>query len=103
MSRVSYQVDVGRPHVTPPGFTALDPGAIQTRARDAKVRFAVELSKPQARWLRQVAGSGGADDSAVVRALIDLGMELDIDWRSVGTASDVRRAVREAVLLRRDR
>lgn len=102
MSRVSYQVDAGPLHAALPAFAPLDPGAIQTRKRDGKVRFSVELSKRQARWLRQVAVSGGIDDATVVRALVDLGMELEIDWRSVAKPSDVRRAVREAVLLRRE-
>lgn len=97
MSRVSYQVAIDRPDDIPPAFEALDSDAIDTRKRDAKVRFAVDLSKRQARWLK-TAGAGNPD--AVVRALVDLGMQLHIDWSAVKTAGDLRAAVREAVLIR---
>jgi hypothetical protein len=97
MSRVSYQVAIDRPDVIPPAFEALDSDAIDTRKRDAKVRFAVDLSKRQARWLK-TAGTG--DPDAVLRALVDLGMQLRIDWSAVKTSGDLRAAVREAVLIR---
>jgi hypothetical protein len=97
MSRVSYQVAFDRTDAMPPAFEALDADAIDTRKRDAKVRFAVDLSKRQARWLKN-AGTGDAD--AVIRALVDLGMQLNIDWHAVKTSGDLRAAVREAVLIR---
>ena len=97
MSRVSYQVAIDRPDVIPSAFEALDSDAIDTRKRDAKVRFAVDLSKRQARWLK-TAGAG--DPDAVLRALVDLGMQLHIDWSAVKTSGDLRAAVREAVLIR---
>lgn len=97
MSRVSYQVAFDRPDAMQPAFEALDPDTIDTRKRDAKVRIAVDLSKRQARWLK-TAGAGNAD--AVLRALVDLGMQLHIDWNAVKTSGDLRAAVREAVLIR---
>lgn len=98
MSRVSYQVAFDRSDSVPPAFEALDSGAIDTRRRDAKVRIAVDLSKRQARWLK-TAGAG--NDDAVIRALVDLGMQLHIDWSAVKTSGELRAAVREAVLIRR--
>ncbi len=95
MSRVSYQVAFDRPDAMQPAFEALDPDTIDTRKRDAKVRIAVDLSKRQARWLK-TAGDG----DAVIRALVDLGMQLHIDWNAVKTSGDLRAAVREAVLIR---
>ncbi len=95
MSRVSYQVAFDRPDAMQPAFDALDPDTIDTRKRDAKVRIAVDLSKRQARWLK-TAGDG----DAVIRALVDLGMQLHIDWNAVKTSGDLRAAVREAVLIR---
>ena len=97
MSRVSYQVAFERDDTVSPAFAALDHDTIETRKRDAKVRISVDLSKRQARWLK-TAGAGDAD--AVIRALIDLGMELHIDWSAVTTSKDLRAAVREAVLIR---
>ena len=97
MSRVSYQVAFDRQDAMAPAFEALDSDAIDTRTRDAKVRFAVDLSKRQARWLK-TACAGDAD--AVIRALVDLGMQLHIDWSAVKTSGDLRAAVREAVLIR---
>lgn len=97
MSRVSYQVAFDRPDAMQPAFEALDPDTIDTRKRDAKVRIAVDLSKRQARWLK-TAGADNAD--AVIRALVDLGMQLHIDWNAVKTSGDLRAAVREAVLIR---
>ena len=95
MSRVSYQVAFDRPDAMQPAFEALDPDTIDTRKRDAKVRIAVDLSKRQARWLK-TAGDG----DAVIRALVDLGMQLHIYWNAVKTSGDLRAAVREAVLIR---
>ncbi len=95
MSRVSYQVAFDRPDAMQPAFEALDPDTIDTRKRDAKVRIAVDLSKRQARWLK-TAGDG----DAVIRALVDLGMQLHIDWNAVKTSGDLREAVRDAVLIR---
>jgi hypothetical protein len=36
-----------------------------------------------------------------VRALVDLGMELEIDWAMLAGGKSLRAAVREAVLVRR--
>ena len=98
MSRVSYHVAFERDDVVIPAFAALDQDAIDTRKRDAKVRVSVDLSKRQARWLRT---AGGGDTDAIIRALVDLGMELHIDWSAVTKPADLRTAVREAVLTRR--
>ena len=103
MSRVSYQVAFDRPDSVPPAFEALDSGAIDTRKRDAKVRIAVDLSKRQARWLKTVTSNSDAIDApAVIRALVDLGSELHIDWAAVRKPADLRAAVQQAVLIRRD-
>jgi hypothetical protein len=100
VSRVSYQVSLDRPVGVPPAFEALDPGAIDTRKRDATVRISVDLSKRQARWLKNAAAHG-ADQQAVIRALVDLGTELNIDWAQITKSSELRAAVQAAVLIRR--
>jgi len=103
VSRVSYQVPLDAAAHAPPSFRALDPGAIDTRGKDAKVRFSLGVSKRQARWLRSATASsgGGIGSDAIVRAAIDLVIELDIDWAHIQRAGDLRAAIREAVLVRR--
>ena len=101
MSRVSYQVpaDAGVTEVA--RFRPVGDLAIATRRRDAKATVRVELSKPQARWLKRLAADvPPATPAAVMRALVDLAMDLEIDWRSVGDAQALRDAIRDAVLVR---
>jgi hypothetical protein len=103
VSRVSYQVPRDAAASAPASFRTLDSGAIGTRCKDAKVRFTVDLSKRQARWLRSATASGGTPirPELIVRAAIDLAMELDIDWTGIRRPADLRAAIREAVLVRR--
>ncbi len=77
--------------------------AISTRRKAARHEVSVELSKAQRRWLKDaVARSGAAvDEGAVLRALVDLGAELEIDWAAVTKGRELREAVREAVMVRR--
>jgi hypothetical protein len=84
-------------------FARLPDTAITTRRKDAGREVTVSLSKAQARWLKDVeAISGrGIDRSAVVRALVDLGAELDVDWAVLAGGTSLRAAVREAVRVRR--
>jgi hypothetical protein len=103
MSRVSYQVALATIAPPPPAFRALDRDAIETRGKDARVTLTVDVSKRQARWLRSAAGSQASaiTPDAVVRAAIDLAMELEIDWAAIDGAADLRAAIRDAVLVRR--
>jgi hypothetical protein len=107
MPRVSYQAMLGdddERRRAGGGYAPLGEEAIATRRRDAKRELTVLLSKEQVRWLREVeelAGQG-IDASAVVRALVDLGRELDVDWTILARGPELRRAVRESVLVRRD-
>ncbi len=49
-----------------------------------------------------VARSGEPiDEGAILRALVDLGTELEIDWPAVTRGGELRQAVREAVMVRR--
>jgi hypothetical protein len=84
-------------------YVRLGDGAISTRRKDARKEVAVALSKPQVRWLREaVALSGsGIDEGAVLRALVDVGMELDLDWAVLASGKSLRQAVRESVMVRR--
>jgi hypothetical protein len=61
------------------------------------------LSKDQIRWLKDVTAVAGpeVDQDSVVRACVDLGRELDIDWGVVGGGKALRSAVRESVMVRR--
>jgi hypothetical protein len=100
VSRVSYQL-TGESPVAPAAFVALGASAIATRNRDVTTSLKIGVSKAQARWLKKAGSRGEVDDSQVVRALIDLGMELDIDWSQMTNGSDLRAAVRAAALVRR--
>jgi hypothetical protein len=84
-------------------YVRLGEGAITTRRKDARREVTVAVSKAQARWLREVAeiSGRGIDEGAVVRALLDLGAELDVDWAVLAGGGSLRAAVREAVMVRR--
>ena len=104
MRRVSYQSMLeGVPGGPTAVYVSLGPGAILTRRKDAGREVAVALSKPQVRWLKDVEeiSGRGIDRAAVVRALVDLWMELEIDWAMLAGGKSLRAAVREAVLVRR--
>jgi hypothetical protein len=103
MSEVSYQTfltDIGR--LGAERFVPLAPGALATRRKDADRKLTVRISKQQARWLEHIDGitGKGIDADAVVRALIDLGRELDVDWAMLAGAPSVREAVADAVRVR---
>lgn len=100
MSRVSYQVGVDR-SAPAAAFVPLGASSIATRNRDAATVLTVDVAKHQAKWLKKAGAGGEVDAAQVVRALIDLGMELDIDWSRITSGSDLRSAVRSAVLVRR--
>jgi hypothetical protein len=102
--RVSYQSVLGPDRAGPPGdFVRLPDTAIGTRAKDARREVAATFSKAQVRWLTEALDLSGpeVDEGAVLRALVDLGRELDIDWALVGGGKALRAAVREAVMVRR--
>jgi hypothetical protein len=103
--RVSYQGILGDPPDGPGQgvYVRLGPGAIGTRRKHARRDLTVALSKAQDRWLREaVALSGpGIDEGAILRALIDLGMELEIDWPVLARGKALREAVRDSVMVRR--
>ena len=46
-------------------------------------------------------GFGAGIEGAVLRALVDLGVELDIDWAVIAGGKALRAAVRESVMVRR--
>jgi hypothetical protein len=84
-------------------FAELDDDAIATRRKDADRRLTVRVSKRQARWLERVDGvtGDGVDAGDVVRALLDLGRELDVDWALIARGGQLREAVRGSVRVRR--
>jgi hypothetical protein len=102
--RVSYQSVLG-PLSTEGagGFVRLGDEAISTRRKDASRQVNVSFSKEQVRWLRDVTQQAGpeVDTDAVVRACVDLGRELGIDWGVIGGGKALRAAVRESVMVRR--
>jgi hypothetical protein len=93
----------------PPGgegggiYVRLGDAAISTRRKDSRKEVTVALSKPQVRWLREATAlSGpGIDEGAILRAMVDLGMELDLDWAVLASGKSLRQAVRESVMVRR--
>lgn len=102
---VSYQSMLGGEGDARPGtvFVRLGEGAIRTRRKDAAREVSVSLSKAQMRWLREAEelSGRGIDQSAVVRALVDLGMELEVDWAVLAGGGTLRDTVRQAVMVRR--
>ncbi len=104
MRRVSYQSVLGSETGGPAGvYVRLGDAAIGTRRKDARHDLTVALSKPQERWLKEALALSGPDidEGAVLRALIDLGMELDVDWPVIASGKSLRSAVRESVMVRR--
>jgi len=105
MRRVSYQSMLGAEGGAEPSgvYVRLGDGAIGTRRKDARKEVTVEISKPQRRWLRDAIELSGPDidEGAVLRALVDLGMELEIDWAVIARGKALRAAVRESVMVRR--
>lgn len=101
MSAVSYQsiLPAAEEPVGVARFEPLPDGTIDTRRKDARRSITIAVSKAQRRWLREVASVAGKgiDEDAVVRALLDLGRELPIDWALLAGAGSVRAAVRESV------
>ncbi|MGD9696838.1 MAG: hypothetical protein AB7V42_14400 [Thermoleophilia bacterium] len=103
--RVTYQSILGEQAEAAGGvYVRLGAGAIATRRRDAGGReVSVALSKAQRRWLREATelSGPGVDEQAVLRAMVDLGMELEIDWAVLANGRSLRQAVRESVMVRR--
>lgn len=105
MRRVSYQGAPGDGVPPPPAavYVRLGEDAVRTRRSDARRAITVEVSKAQRRWLREAAALTGArlDEDAIVRVLLDLGAELEIDWAVLASGKALRAAVRESVMVRR--
>ena len=105
MRRVSYQSVLGTEGGAEPAgvYVRLGEGAIATRRKDARREVTVEISKPQRRWLKDAIELSGPDidEGAVLRALVDLGMELEIDWAVIARGKALRAAVRASVMVRR--
>ena len=101
MSRVSYQLPGEGSAGDEPDFAPLPAGAIGTRRRDATASVTVTMSAAQARWLKRLERESPGAADAAVRALVDLGMELDVDWASRDGGRALRAAVQDAVRVRR--
>ncbi len=105
MRRVSYQSVLGESaRERAAVYVRLGDTAIRTRRKAARKEATVALSKAQSRWLKEALALSGPDidEGAVLRALVDLGMELDIDWPVLASGAALRAAVRESVMVRRD-
>lgn len=104
MRRVSYQSVLGEAAGEPTAvYVRLGDGAIRTKRKDARREVTVALSKPQIAWLREALALSGPDidEGAVLRALVDLGTELEIDWAVIASGKSLRAAVRKSVMVRR--
>ncbi len=100
MSRVSYQVMLDGLSGSPAAFVRLPEAAFVTRRKHATASVSVAVSPEQRRWLRRTVTAGGCDADAVVRAALDLMMALEVEWNSVGSPADLRRALSAAVEVR---
>lgn len=103
MTRVSYQGMLDRTPRHGGVYARLGPGSISTRRKDARARVTATVSAAQKRWLQEIAEltGEGVDADAVLRALIDLGMELDVDWPLIARGKMLRDAVRASVMVHR--
>lgn len=104
MRRVSYQSVLGESRAGGTGvYVRLGEAAIGTRNKDARGEITVALAAPQLRWLKEAIELSGPaiDQGTVVRALVDLGMELDIDWAVLARGKSLRAAVRQSVMVHR--
>jgi hypothetical protein len=103
LSSVSYTSMLEREPGGRAHFDPLPEDAISTRRRDAKRELRVRVSKEQAAFLKEIeeTAGDGVDAGATVRALLDLAMRLDVDWALLAGGAGVRRAVRDAVRVRR--
>ena len=104
MRRVSYQsvldeATPGRAGV----YVRLGDGSIRTKRKDARREVTVSLSKPQVGWLAEALALSGPDidEGAVMRARVDLGRELELDWAVLASGRSLREAVCDAVMVRR--
>ena len=104
MSEVSYQTfldDIGRRGNE--RYVPVHPEALDTRRRDADRKVTVRISKSQEKWLEQIEAitGKGIDRDALVRVLIDLGRQLEVDWPMTAGAPAMRQAVAESVRVRK--
>lgn len=85
--RVSYQAFLPQlPEAAP-----APPAVRWTRAKDARRRVSIALSKDQVTWLTTAAAGTSADD--VVRALVDVAMSQTTDLGSATTRRELRARV----------
>ena len=105
MRRVSYQGVLGGPAGGRGEgvYVRLGPMRSPPAARTRGATSTVAISKAQGRWLREAVALSGPsiDEGAVLRALVDLGMELEIDWPVIARGKALRQAVRDSVMVRR--
>jgi hypothetical protein len=103
VTRVSYQGMLDRTPRHGGVYARLGPETIATRRKDSRARITATVSEAQKRWLTEVSEltGDGVDADAVLRALIDLGMELDIDWPLIAQGKMLRAAVRASVMVHR--
>ncbi|MFN8109762.1 MAG: hypothetical protein U0Y82_07940 [Thermoleophilia bacterium] len=106
MSEVSYQsfLPATGAAVGAELFVPLPRAAVRTRRKDATTTLRVRVSPRQAKWLSRVAAESGAgvDADAVVRAMLDVARELDVDWAMLAGGGMLREAVRTSVRVRRE-
>jgi hypothetical protein len=102
MSRVSYQAMLEGAAAEAGDYVALPKEAVATRRKDAKRNVRVRVSDAQRRWLEEVTemSGRGVDEGAILRALLDVGMSLDVDWPFVAGGRELRESVRDAIRVR---
>ena len=105
MRRVSYQAALGAgAGAEATGvYVRLGEEAIVTRRKTARHEVRFDVSKAQRAWLKEAVTLSGepVDQGAILRALVDLGMELEIDWPTISKGKALRQAVRESAMVRR--
>ncbi len=103
MSNVSYQTflaDSGLSGV--PQFAPLPEDAFTHSKKDADRTLKIRVTKRQEKWLQKIDDitGKGVDTDAVVRTLIDLARQLDIDWAMTASVDALRDEIRDAVRIR---
>lgn len=102
MSRVSYQAILEGAAPEDGDYVALPKEAVATRRKDANTKVRVRVSDAQREWLEEITemSGRGVDEGAIVRALLDVGMSLDVDWPFVAGGRELRKSVRDAIRIR---
>jgi|GEM_PF-4414344 hypothetical protein len=103
MSNVSYQTFLADSGLAgAPQFAPLPQDTFTPAKKDADRTLKIRVTKRQEKWLQKIDDitGKGVDTDAVLRTLIDLARQLDIDWAMTASVDALRDEIRDAVRIR---